>query len=168
MLLTRLEREKLRLAFRPSSVRLLFVGESPPASGRFFYTQNSGLYFAMREAFRQIAPAIDDGNFLVKFKASGCYLIDLCRDPVDHLDPNARHRARKTSEASLTRRIAEIHPPAMALLLRSIASNVARAAARAGWQGQVIHLPYPGRWHQHRAVFIQTLAPSLSRLLSNT
>ena len=167
-MLSRSQREKLRLAFRPSSVRLLFVGESPPASGRFFYTRNSGLYFAMREAFQTIDPAIAEGNFLPAFKASGCYLIDLCLNPIDRLDPKARDRARKASEASLSRRIAEIQPPAIALLLRSIQSNVSRAAARAGWQGQTIHLPYPGRWHQHRTVFIDTLAPYLRELISNT
>jgi len=30
-------RERLRKRYRPSPVRILFVGESPPASGRFFY-----------------------------------------------------------------------------------------------------------------------------------
>jgi hypothetical protein len=34
--LTRYQREILRRSFRPARVRVLFVGESPPASGRFF------------------------------------------------------------------------------------------------------------------------------------
>src|SRR5262245_35451556 len=116
MLRTRQEREKLRRAFRPASVRLLFVGESPPASGRFFYSQNSGLYFAMLAAFRQADPAINDENFLARFEAMGCYLIDLCPDPVDRLDSKARETARRASEASLSRRIANLHPAAIVSL----------------------------------------------------
>jgi hypothetical protein len=47
------ERERLRLRYRPVLIRLLFIGESPPASGRFFYRQDSGLYRAIRDAFRR-------------------------------------------------------------------------------------------------------------------
>jgi hypothetical protein len=148
-------------------VRLLFVGESPPASGRFFYSKNSGLFFAMLAAFRQADPAINAENFLARFRAMGCYLIDLCPDPVDRLDSKAREAARRASEGSLARRIAHLHPAAVALLLRSITANVSRAASGAGWQGQIIDLPYPGRWHQHRSVFIQTLAPSLPNFISS-
>lgn len=36
-------REILRRAWRPVEVQLLFVGESPPFSGRFFYQRDSGL-----------------------------------------------------------------------------------------------------------------------------
>jgi hypothetical protein len=166
MLRTRQDREKLRRAFQPASVRLLFVGESPPASGRFFYSRNSGLYLAMREAFRRVAPEIDDQSFLEMFKSSGCYLIDLCLEPIDNMDLKAREGARLASEGSLARAIRKLQPPAIAILLRSITANVSRAAFRTGWQGQIIHLPYPGRWHQHRRLFIETLAPTLYQLIS--
>jgi len=76
-LLTRWERETLRESFRPKRIRILFIGEAPPASGRFFYSANSGLYRAMRDAFRTVDPQIDDENFLSLFQALGCYLTDL-------------------------------------------------------------------------------------------
>lgn len=72
-LLTRQERETLRERFLPKKVRILFVGEAPPASGRFFYSANSGLYRAMRDAFKSADPRIDDQNFLRRFQALGCY-----------------------------------------------------------------------------------------------
>src|SRR5215475_10648558 len=56
--LTLPQREALRESFRPERIRLLFIGEAPPASGRFFYSRNSGLYRAMREAFAAIAPLL--------------------------------------------------------------------------------------------------------------
>src|SRR5687767_7532298 len=43
-------REQLRLRYRPRDVQLLFVGESKPASGTFFYQADSHLYRAVREA----------------------------------------------------------------------------------------------------------------------
>jgi hypothetical protein len=61
--------ERLRRRYRPARVRLLFIGESPPASGRFFYRQDSGLYGAIRDAFRGIDPSITDETFLGIFSA---------------------------------------------------------------------------------------------------
>ena len=159
VLLTRTEQEKLRRAFRPPHVELLFIGEAPPASGRFFYCRNSGLYRAMRDAFYSIDPAIDDDNFLEVFQASGCYLTDLCSKPVDRLDTKSREAARRAGERSLSRKIAQLQPATIAPVLRSINAHVSRAASRAEWAGQMIHLPYPGRWHQHRSAFIETVAP---------
>ena len=53
-------RERLRRQYRPEHIRLLFIGESPPASGRFFYRRDSGLYRAIRDTFRMIDPSITD------------------------------------------------------------------------------------------------------------
>jgi hypothetical protein len=144
-------------------VRVLFVGESAPASGRFFYARDSGLYRAMREAFQLADASIDDENFLAAFQASGCYLVDLCGDPVDRLDTKARRAACATGEELLARTIAELQPAVIGILLRSIRQNVAKAITRAGWEGEVIELPYPGRWVGHRQAFIDILAPVIAR-----
>jgi hypothetical protein len=136
---------------------VLFVGESPPASGRFFYARDSGLYRAMREAFQ-----IDD-NFLAAFQAAGCYLVDLCAEPVDRLEAKARRAACVAGEESLAMTIAELQPVVIGILLRSIGRNVGNAIARAGWQGEVIQLPYPGRWVRHRQTFIEMVRPVIAR-----
>lgn len=161
---THRQRESLRRRFRPAHVQLLFIGESPPASGRFFYRGDSGLYRAMRDAFRAVDPSITDSNFLATFYASGCYLIDLCRDPVDNLDPPSRRAACRSSEASLSRTIDRLNPLKIVTLLRSIEANVTRAAFQAGWLGPFLHLPYPGRWSRHRDVFVEALGASISAL----
>ena len=157
--------ERLRRRFRPDRLRLLFVGESPPASGRFFYQGDSGLYRAMRDAFQSVDPAISDANFLARFQALGCYLIDLCPEPVDHLDSKTRRTVCLANESSLSRTIARVHPPAIATVVRSIEGNIAQAACRAGWQGPVLHLPYPGRWSHHRNLFVAALAPAIGSLM---
>lgn len=165
--LTRNERETLREGFRPKKIRLLFVGEAPPASGRFFYSRNSGLYRAVREAFQTIDPRVTDDNFLHMFQAAGCYLTDLCPEPVDQLDSESRHRARRAAEQVLAGKLIELQPGKVASLLRSIAEHVANAASRVNWQGEILRLPYPGRWSRYRAEFVKMLEPSLRQLLDS-
>jgi hypothetical protein len=162
---SRESREQLRRRYRPDPVRLLFIGESPPASGRFFYRGDSGLYRAMQEAFRRVAPGVTNTDFLGTFRASGCYLIDLSLEPVDHLGAAARKAACLASEPTLTRQILRLRPTAIATLVRSIEGNVARAIKRAGWEGPVIDLPYPGRWSTHRSVFLDRLTPVIAILI---
>ena len=146
-------------------MRLLFVGEAPPASGRFFYRRDSGLYRAMRAAFHAIDPAVNEQNFLSLFQSAGCYLIDLCPDPVDRLDRQSRLATCRNSEASLARSIARLEPLMILTVVRSIEDNVTKAASHAGWQGPFLHLPYPGRWSRHRDVFVATLAHNIGALL---
>ena len=152
--------ESLRRSFLPSAVGLLFIGESPPASGRFFYQADSGLYRAMRDAFVAIDRAAGE-NFLAAFQAAGCYLIDLCPHPVDHLDSKSRRAACRAAEPSLARTIAQLNPRRIATVVRSIEGNVTAAASRAGWHGPILHLPYPGRWSRHRDIFLALLAKEL-------
>jgi hypothetical protein len=122
----------------------------------------------MRDAFRTVDSTIDDENFLAVFKDSGCYLTDLSPEPVDHLNSILREAARQSGEKLLSRKIAQLQPVMIAPLLRALSKHVERSAAHAGWQGQILHLPYPGRWIRHRNAFIETLAPTLRELLLNT
>lgn len=159
--------ERLRRRYRPAKVRLLFVGESPPASGRFFYRQDSGLYRAIRDAFCAIDPSVTDEQFLGRFQSAGCYLIDVCAEPVDRLDGPSRRASCLAGEPFLSRRIGRFQPAAIVILLRSIQGNVRRAAERAGWRGAMIDLPYPGRWAHHREAFLRCLVPLLKDQLGS-
>jgi hypothetical protein len=163
-MMTKRERERLRRSFCPARIRVLFIGESPPASGRFFYSANSGLYRAMRMAFQTADSRIEDENFLAVFRAHGCYLTDLSQEPVDRLEPELRREIRQKGEKSLARDIARLRPDIVAPVLRSIVRNVENAVARANWQGQVLHFPYPGRWSRHRDAFIEALVPVIRTL----
>jgi len=161
------KREHLRRQYRPERVRALFIGESPPASGRFFYRGDSGLYRAMREAFQVVDPSIDDASFLATFQSWGCYLVDLCPEPVDHLDSKARRVARRAAEASLVRTIARLQPAVIATIVRAIEDNVLRAVVHAKWSGEMAHLPYPGRWSHLKRSFVEALTPIIAGLRSS-
>jgi len=133
------------------------VGEAPPASGRFFYQADSGLYRAIREAFVEAFPALRGRHFLTSFRRMGCYLVDLCGGPVDHLNGGSRKKARREGETRLSVVLKQLCPEVVVTVVKSIAANVERSQARAGWSGLHMNLPYPGRWHHHRIAFIQAL-----------
>jgi hypothetical protein len=154
---TALSRERLRRRYRPARVRLLFVGEAPPASGRFFYQADSGLYRAVRDAFARVFPKVDESDFLASFRGLGCYLVDLCGRPVDHLSRKERKMACLGGEARLARTLKQLSPKIAITVVRSVGVNVKRSEARANWHGQHIELPYPGRWQRHRARFLREL-----------
>jgi hypothetical protein len=154
-------RERLRKWYRPARVRILFVGEAPPASGRFFYQADSGLYRAIRDAFVEAYPNMGEGDFLQAFQDLGCYLVDLCGKPVDRMGRAHRKRVCLEGEVRLARILRELRPEIIVTVVRSIAGNVSRSERRANWRGRQIDLPYPGRWQRHRAVFLKTLTSLL-------
>jgi hypothetical protein len=161
-------RERLRKHYRPDHVRILFVGESPPASGRFFYQADSGLYRAVKETFLRAFPSLKNAEFLDSFCSLGCYLVDLCGEPVDSLIQDARRHACRRGEARLAQKIRTLRPQTIVTVVRSIRTNVSRAKERAGWSGHHLELPYPGRWHRHRSKFRRLLVPFLRQTLAET
>jgi hypothetical protein len=161
----RADHEALRARHRPEKVAILFVGESPPASRRFFYNRDSGLYRAMLNAFQLVDSTITDDNFLDIFQKSGCYLTDVCRRPVDRLEKIARHKACMAGERHLAEKICDLQPSIIITFVRSIQKNVENAVSIAGWHGTLLNTPYPGRWVHHKKIFVQILVPQLQVLL---
>jgi hypothetical protein len=158
-------KERLRRRFRPAWERLLFVGEAPPASGRFFYQADSGLYRAMRDAFITAFPDLSDANFLQSFQTLGCYLVDLCEKPVDRLNRQQRRKICEEGEIRLSRMLRQLQPEIVVTVVRSITANVRRAEAQANWDGTRLELLYPGRWNHHRIAFEKSLVPFLRKHL---
>ena len=137
------------------------MGESPPASGRFFYRADSGLYRAVKETFLAAFPPLQQTEFLDSFRSMGCYLVDLSGEPVDKMTRHARRCACSTGEVRLARTIRALRPKIIITIVRSIRANVRRAQERAAWSGLHLELPYPGRWYRHRMEFRAQLVPML-------
>lgn len=163
-----LARERLRRRYRPNRVRILFVGESPPTSGRFFYQGDSGLYRAIRDTFLDALPFLRKNEFLDSFRALGCYLVDLCAEPVDNMTHGARRCACLSGEARLARIIRTLRPEIIITVVRSIGENVRRAGEQAAWSGPHLELPYPGRWYRHRMEFGRRLVPLLRKTVGES
>jgi hypothetical protein len=156
-------RERLRQHYRPHQVRLLFVGEAPPASGRFFYKANSGLYRAIQDVFTRVFPTVQNEGFLDSFCYLGCYLVDLCGTPVDRLNNKQREKARIKAEVRLSQILKDTAPKILINVVKAISINVRRALELADWRCVCIDLPYPGRWKHHRIEFERGLKAILRK-----
>jgi hypothetical protein len=134
--------EKLRKSFGPSPITTLFVGESAPDSGRFFYSSDSSLFHAMKRAF---------GNrvtFLEDFKKKGFYLDDLVLTPINKLDRRERSRRREEAVPELAKRLVEYKPKAVVVVMRAILPKVQQAMRMAGILYEPFCVPHPafGNW----------------------
>jgi hypothetical protein len=72
----------------------LFVGESPPYGGTFFYLGNSKLYDKMRSVIESKLDKTDD------------FLDDLVLTPVNQKERAERRKMCRNAQASLAKRIA--------------------------------------------------------------
>jgi hypothetical protein len=153
--MTSQEIERLRQRYRPSQVRFLFVGESAPAGGTFFYAENSTLYFETRKAFARGVPAQLVGRpFLELFKELGCYLDDLCLEPINHLPDPVRRQRRIDAEAPLAERLRSYHARmVVAIGKTTTAPHVRTALHRAGLTAVPFKIvAFPGR-PAHKSMF---------------
>ena len=136
------ELEELRKSFLPGYVTTLFVGESAPESGRFFYSGNSSLFHAMKRAF---------GNqeaFLQDFRKRGFYLDDLVLTPVNKLEKRKRTRLRQEAVPELAKRLIEYKPKAIVVVMQAILPVVRKAMQMAGISYEPFCVPHPafGNW----------------------
>lgn len=138
--------EKLRHSFRPQSIAVLFVAESPPHGGTFFYKEDSLLYHKMRESFGNMA------NFLSEFKARGFFLDDLVLYPINQIDDEKeRNEHRRKAVSSLALRMAGYQPQIVVVLMCAIEQMVSDAMREAGLSNVPLHVvPFPRREHQER------------------
>lgn len=118
----------------------------------------------MRDAFIRSLPGLEGRDFRESFCGLGCYLVDLCGEPVDRLGSRNRKNACLEAEPRLGILIRQLHPAVIVTLVRSIAPNVRRAQQRAKWNGLHLELPYPGRWQCHRVQFEKQLVRFLQDL----
>lgn len=116
-----------RQKFKPEKVSILFVAESPPQGGTFFYFQNSNLYSAVFNAFQNVFPNVTHHNFLEDFKVKGCYLEDLCVSPVNKRQEFERIRARMEGIPILTEKLKEYQPKVVIIIMKDISSYVEEA-----------------------------------------
>ncbi len=131
--------EKVRLSFRPQRITTLFVGESPPHSGTFFYNHDSGLYRRVKKAFG------NGENFLSEFKAKGFFLDDLVLYPINQIkDKKERNEHRRKGVPMFASRMKDDRPAAVVALMLEIEPMVVDARDQAGLSSvplYVTHFP---------------------------
>lgn len=83
---------KLRNKYLPENLRIIFILESPPASGKYFYDETGSttepLFNEMLKAFHY--KPVDKKDGLEFFKSQGFFLIDSTYKPVDKMKGKER------------------------------------------------------------------------------
>lgn len=155
--------EAVRARYRPERIVTLFVGESAPYNGAFFYCGDSAMLRHMQRAV-ELALGESD-NFLDRFKAYGWYLDDLVLTPVNQLTKSQRKAKCLAAQPSLADRIATYRPEAIVSVLLVIKPFVDAAAIMAGITAPRYAVPFPGMGQQARfQADIAAIIPKLPRL----
>jgi hypothetical protein len=85
--LTPAEYLRFRERYLPEQPKIIFVLESPPKSGRYFYNPegliSEPLFSAMMKDVLEVKPSSKDEG-LRRFATSGCLLLDATYTPVNH------------------------------------------------------------------------------------
>jgi hypothetical protein len=103
--------ESIRQSYKPERIRLLLVGESPPASGKFFYLKSGMTTYTSRAFEKTFSTTFPDTpTFLKFFRDSDCYLEDLCRTPTDKMPFRKRKAMLDNSVGPLSRRLGKHKP----------------------------------------------------------
>jgi hypothetical protein len=159
-----MDRESIRLEFHPSKVKILFVGESPPANGAFFYVC-SPMTTYMCEVFSEVLGKEfqSPNDFLNFFQDKGCYLDDLSYEPVNHLLRTERRQSVKDGVVELAKRMEKEKPEYVIVLLNRIEDQVREAARQANLPDSSVYVvPFPGQGHQRS--FVKELSKILNRI----
>jgi hypothetical protein len=155
--------ESIRERYHPERIKTLFVGESAPYSGDFFYYGDNAMLRNMRRAV-ELALG-ESGDFLESFKAYGWFLDDLVREPVNQLTKSQRKAKCLAAQKSLADRIAVDKPEAIVSLLIFIKPYVDAAAIIAGSNAPRYVVPFPGMGQQARfQAAMAAIIPKLPRL----
>jgi hypothetical protein len=161
--------DAIRCLHRPDTIRVLFVGESPPASGQFFYLGNSALFRATRKAFVLTFDLLlkSTGSFLSYFRQSGCYLEDLVPFPINQYLPSSHERLsiRIENVPRLAAIISECQPVAVICVMQDIEAVVKRAVDESGISLKAFFpLPFP-RGEDNERLYISKLVVALRTLV---
>lgn len=143
--------EELREKYKPEKVRVLLVGESPPAEGTFYYDASQMTTFT-KKAFESALGQTFSSNakFFEYMKQAGFYLEDLSRVPVDKLSSAEREARLVVESEGFAKRVAQMRPEVVVIVLRKIEKIVRQALSEAESSAEVYVLPFPGNGHQSK------------------
>lgn len=141
--------EEVRRIYRPDDIRVLFVGESAPKSGKFFYKADSQMYQHME---RILGPKLFgcSENFLENFKVAGCYLDDLVLRPINKTPGHERKQQCERSIPDLANRISDYNPRIVISLLKKIEVYVKRAVCQSNVDVTFYATYFPGNGQQQK------------------
>ncbi len=156
--------DEAREKYRPAKIRCLFIGESRPAGGTFFFNENSNLYFATKEAFQRTMGTSFDCKLFQEF---GCWLYDVCDVPVNHLIHAERIALIQRGIPALRETLQKLKPKCVIVVKKGdFGKTVYPYVLDSGYiDGQTsCLLPFP--LYQYREQYISELAALLKKCLN--
>lgn len=158
--------EQVRQKYLPEKVKVLIVGESPPHSGKFFYTGDdltSRTWEAFSWVFMDVIDLSTYEEFLNFFKKQGFFLDDLCLEPINRIKANnERIKMRKKWVPSLAERMKEYNPEAIVFIMKGARQQFEDAVKRAG----LCNVPryytsFPSFSEQNKKDYVQEMVSAL-------
>ena len=162
-----MEIEKLRASYKPTDVKILIVGESPPVGGTFFYDRSKMTIYtkkAFENAFNK--SFVDEKEFLDFFKSQNCYLDDICLTPVNNMEKQQREQMLQNSIADFSKRLKSYQPDVIIVALKKIAMYTQQAIELSGVKSKYYQIPFAGNGWQNK--YIEELEKILKHHLVKT
>jgi len=152
-----------RNKYRPWKVDILFIAESPPSSGGYFYSEKTiGKDHLFRETMkalefwpsnRPMRKHCDKRSMLSKFRSLGFFLIDTCEFPVDKLPPRGRRICTNQGALTLPDRVDALCPDRILIVKKTIFKPAIQALSKTAFAGRVLNtepLPFPSHGNQKK------------------
>lgn len=140
----------LRTQYKPQRVKVLFIGESPPAGDTYFFAGNSNLFRATRNAFEKfLSRRFNSPDAFLRFLCKqGFFLEDLCSEPVNRVSSRERRQLRREAIPSLSARLESCGPKAIVVVMKGIKKQVTVAVSAAALRNlPLFSLPFPAFSH---------------------
>ena len=153
----------LRNSFKPECVRILFVGESVPQNGTFFYMGNSNLYRYTQAAFVDVGIEFS----LEQFMKYGCWIYDVCDVPVNGLTRVQRRESISNALPQLFATIGILKPEFIIVVKKGDMQKIVFRAVceKCGYlvEATAFNLPFPSFGNQLK--YQEKLSEIIRRIL---
>ncbi len=116
--------------YRPSRIDVLWIAESPPAGGGYFYFERtSGRNHLFRETMKALGwwpldasmhAGFDKSPYLKRFQKGGHFLIDLSPTPVNKLSRTERDAELRRGVSRISEEIETLQPAKILLIKRNV------------------------------------------------
>ena len=152
-----------RNRYRPSSIEVLWIAESPPSSQGFFYFEKTtGKDHLFRETMKAVRIWPEEGTmhkgmdkrpYLSQFQSKGYFLTDTCGLPVDKLDNARRDREVREGALRVTSEVRGLSPKSILIVKANVFGPVKSELEKAGLGGRILNrqpIPFPSHGWQSR------------------
>ena len=142
--------ERIREGYLPKRVKILFVGESPPVRGNFFYLGDDFTNHTQKAFEEALGDEFDTFiDFLCAFREMGCFLDDISHEPVNDMENVERENVLQECTGQCAERLSIYSPDIIVVTPKQIRDHINAAILIAGLQVIPCHLlPYPA-WNRN-------------------